>query len=121
MLISDWSSDVCSSDLTFDLRDGLAILGQDRLERANVGGLQRAFEHHVGIAERAEVHQDLKVAVFIEAAQIGECIGPDLDRLISEGLAEYGPRSPRGDDYQIGRAHVCTPVTHAHIVCSLLL
>src|SRR3546814_8671722 len=24
-------------------------------------------------------------------------------------------------DYKIGRAHVCTPVTNAHLVCSLLL
>src|SRR3546814_9362953 len=26
-----------------------------------------------------------------------------------------------GHDRQIGRAHVCTPVTHAHLVCRLLL
>src|SRR3546814_8355068 len=27
----------------------------------------------------------------------------------------------RGADQQIGRAHVCTPVTNAHLVCRLLL
>src|SRR3546814_8123533 len=26
-----------------------------------------------------------------------------------------------GENYQIGRAHVCTPVTNAHLVCRLLL
>src|SRR3546814_9811377 len=26
-----------------------------------------------------------------------------------------------GDEAQIGRAHVCTPVTNAHLVCRLLL
>src|SRR3546814_9696892 len=28
---------------------------------------------------------------------------------------------PRVEGLQIGRAHVCTPVTHAHLVCRLLL
>lgn len=36
-------------------------------------------------------------------SQVGECKGADLDHLISEGLAEYGPRSPRGDDYRVVR------------------
>src|SRR3546814_7695590 len=32
------------------------------------------------------------------------------------GIAAYRPRPP-----EIGRAHVCTPVTNAHLVCRLLL
>lgn len=36
-------------------------------------------------------------------SQVGECKGADLDHLISEGLAEYGPHSPRGDDYRVVR------------------
>src|SRR3546814_5314190 len=34
-------------------------------------------------------------------------------------LAAGKPRGPRHG--QIGRAHVCTPVTNAHLVCRLLL
>src|SRR3546814_4497239 len=30
-------------------------------------------------------------------------------------------RIPQGDEFQIGRAHVCTPVTNAQLVCRLLL
>src|SRR3546814_954012 len=32
-----------------------------------------------------------------------------------------GERKCRLDQLEIGRAHVCTPVTHAHLVCHLLL
>src|SRR3546814_8650324 len=34
---------------------------------------------------------------------------------------EYAPSSRRRRHPQIGRAHVCTPVTNAHLVCRLLL
>src|SRR3546814_10400128 len=40
--------------------------------------------------------------------------GSDFDRLWSDG-----DRFAIGE--QIGRAHVCTPVTNAHLVCRLLL
>src|SRR3546814_10457764 len=44
------------------------------------------------------------------------------------GIVPVGPAEPLGPGHsltgiqpQIGRAHVCTPVTNAHIVCRLLL
>src|SRR3546814_3656524 len=34
---------------------------------------------------------------------------------------QRGGDPPEDDTAEIGRAHVCTPVTHAHLVCRLLL
>src|SRR3546814_8085859 len=42
------------------------------------------------------------------------------NNLAAEGLADAS--HPKGEhSKEIGRAHVCTPVTHAHLVCRLLL
>src|SRR3546814_6402090 len=38
-----------------------------------------------------------------------------------DGLATPFAGVPRTSFNQIGRAHVCTPVTHAHLVCRILL
>src|SRR3546814_2636485 len=37
------------------------------------------------------------------------------------GAAKEAERRTQGSRGQIGRAHVCTPVTNAHLVCRLLL
>src|SRR3546814_3826668 len=40
----------------------------------------------------------------------------------SESYREIAAHRPAGaDSLKIGRAHVCTPVTNAHLVCRLLL
>src|SRR3546814_1633334 len=70
MRISDWSSDVCSSDLR-----------------------EYDFIKHLSPESR---HMRF-------LAQINEPGAAMLDQL------------------KIGRAHVCTPVTNAHLVCRLLL
>src|SRR3546814_5583531 len=51
----------------------------------------------------------------VEAADAGEDTAY-VERLLP--AVEYLRRDPGA---QIGRAHVCTPVTHAHLVCRLLL
>src|SRR3546814_2407118 len=43
---------------------------------------------------------------------------PGVTRLHDFGLPDFAAITP---PRKIGRAHVCTPVTNAHIVCSLLL
>src|SRR3546814_12075133 len=57
MRISDWSSDVCSSDLALDAehRDGVAVVGDDRRER-------RARLAARMLDEAASVEQDERVA-----------------------------------------------------------
>src|SRR3546814_5889441 len=80
MRISDWSSDVCSSDL-FDMQ----------------------IDRHL--------------AAVMEQGGIGDGRSPGfgLRRLV------FGA-GPDGQQMgQIGRAHVCTPVTNAQLVCRLLL
>src|SRR3546814_1808916 len=42
-------------------------------------------------------------------------------RMSSGSLVSSASRPPCGIEKEIGRAHVCTPVTNAHIVCRLLL
>src|SRR3546814_9190725 len=41
-----------------------------------------------------------------------------MDVLVDWGVVDPGAREPI---WKIGRAHVCTPVTNAHLVCRLLL
>src|SRR3546814_1122996 len=88
--ISDWSSDVCSSDLL-----------QEHRQR------DRGFV----VEQRA---QCIFAGAELDARDIGEprdfAVGAGLDDDVAELL--FG---------QIGRAHVCTPVTNAHLVCRLLL
>src|SRR3546814_5662553 len=87
MRISDWSSDVCSSDLPG--------LGARHRQPAHVVG-PFAADRAIEVIERAVVIDDRRlVRVFL------------VDR------------SRRAD--KIGRAHVCTPVTNAQLVCRLLL
>src|SRR3546814_4509547 len=64
------------------------------------------------IVDRNDGPTPLSKAVGISARSL-ELLEPSgaNGRLLAEGL-----RIP-----QIGRAHVCTPVTHAHLVCRLLL
>src|SRR3546814_11391309 len=44
-----------------------------------------------------------------------------VDRIDVDRRGEAGPARSAVIFFQIGRAHVCTPVTNAHLVCRLLL
>src|SRR3546814_9914877 len=78
MRISDWSSDVCSSDLAFSI------------QAWDPSGPPSPFGGGLG------------VFVFDDGVEVGS-----------------GFFTPAWGE--IGRAHVLTPVTNAHIVCRLLL
>src|SRR3546814_5345366 len=94
MRISDWSSDVCSSDL---VKSSLA------------GGDFTVVENEGRAREIAEYRQRSRREK--EFAATGR--GP-LERMLSrikEGEASELPV------VEIGRAHVRTPVTTAHLVC----
>src|SRR3546814_5143695 len=89
MRISDWSSDVCSSDL-------LVAAGTDEGQCA------------------------LRTARFVTAMPTRGVI----DFYYAHAGASGFSAEHRADDdmnTQIGRAHVSTPVTNAHLVCRLLL
>src|SRR3546814_1383443 len=124
MRISDWSSDVCSSDLKTRTTDlffpgndvsghqyqpipdfGINLHLTDRVTLAVTsfgGGLGQSYDKpfvpdHGFSKERAN---------FIQAG-----IAPTVAYKVRDNL------SVGAGIGQIGRAHVYTPVTHAHIVC----
>src|SRR3546814_3782447 len=104
MRISDWSSDVCSSDLEKEVR--AASVALEGVQQEAVAG-QRT------VLDILNAEQDVSDAqVLLAQAR------HDLALARFDVLAAIGRLSARG---QIGRAHVCTPVTNAHLVCRLLL
>src|SRR3546814_9730014 len=104
MRISDWSSDVCSSDLVKD-----DVFTSIHIEEFEV----TARDTRLG---PEDITRDIP--------NVGEEALRNLDEagIVSIG-AEVGPGDILAGKItpKIGRAHVCTPVTNAHIVCSLLL
>src|SRR3546814_5501054 len=106
MRISDWSSDVCSSDLgvsaAFTITN-LVIVG-------NWDSNNTVFTMHT-----------------LPVGQPPDC-GAQFRSVPRHALVPFPFRSlsrfitsPGKSVRQIGRAHVCTPVTNAHLVCRLLL
>src|SRR3546814_5912533 len=118
MRISDWSSDVCSSDLIKVNLDSREVLlrptGTDRT-----------------IAEWRELERDLALAEPGFAVKIIPASGTRLAVRFENGSTEADPaalsllqwmmtRMDHPPVDQIGRVHVLTPVTNTHIVCRLL-
>src|SRR3546814_7195922 len=132
MRISDWSSDLCSSDLAPRRRSGrgarpsyggaamterlILVLDEGTTSTRAIlyapdgtthGVAQRELTQHYPRPGWVEHDADeiwratLACAVEMVAAAGG------ADRIAAIG--------------KIGRAHVCTPVTNAHLVCRLLL
>src|SRR3546814_7556172 len=92
MRISDWSSDVCSSDLL----DALPCQQCRDLAIAERRGAV------LGIDDAADHRPDRRAGTFLSPP----------GNLRWEECLQF---------IEIGRAHVCTPVTNAHLVCRLLL
>src|SRR3546814_8363296 len=110
MRISDWSSDVCSSDLdgTSDLRQAFATV----LATGSSYGANHLID--VLLGRRTE---KIEMAGHCDVKTFGAGVLHSRDRwrslfrrALTGGLLE-----------KIGRAHVCTPVTNAHLVCRILL
>src|SRR3546814_1728068 len=97
MRISDWSSDVCSSDLA-----RYRVPGQQRI------GVAREFEG----AEQVDLEDLAPLVLGVLAAGSGEVAAGIVDQDVEAFVLVFD---------QIGRAHVSTPVTNAHLVCRLLL
>src|SRR3546814_5750521 len=117
MRISDWSSDVCSSDLEGEY-DATLVLAQDldRLrqedddDKGDDGKNYRVDGHQPSPSSDRSGRETSSVSPSIA-----------LTTTVSPGVRGSAlrarQRSPRAE---IGRAHVCTPVTNAHLVCRLL-
>src|SRR3546814_10055045 len=109
MRISDWSSDVCSSDLPLiRLSPALSPVAScsQLLPRMSVRSLPPA---------RRNMH-------WYRIWRFRLRRSPEPYRVMLR-LPAYRPAQPHscGAHGQIGRAQVGTPVTNAHIVCRLLL
>src|SRR3546814_7199808 len=112
MRISDWSSDVCSSDLEFGVlaRDvdfeGVQLLAE-RL-RTRIEGLIYVWEQ-----------RSYTISASIGVVMIDRA-GLTLEDVFAHADAACYMAKDHGRN-QLGRAHVCTPVTNAHLGCRLLL
>src|SRR3546814_7102579 len=129
MRISDWSSDVCSSDLARvplpllrgiidgDYREPPRSTGQLRLELVVLPLLQHRPRQWRVDADPAQPGIGLvRTDDAITAGLAAECV-LDLDRRAEEHRAGVRRRrlahAQRRQALEIGRAHVCTPATNA--------
>src|SRR3546814_2982627 len=138
MRISDWSSDVCSSDLAVETaecwdvalksantpsllalsRQNLPQLRTEAAENRSARGAYRlkaaeAPRKVVLIASGSEVPLALETAAKLEAEGVGEAVVS----MPCWALFDAQDASYRSDLLQIGRAHVRTPVTNPQLVC----
>src|SRR3546814_8761112 len=120
MRISDWSSDVCSSDLQDcghgSIRRRVRSLPLAQVPApAAIGHAARRAEPRSGSEGVAvPMHRNILSASLLAALALAGCG--------ERNAARADPASASGAAAgAIGRAHVSTPVTNAHRVCRLLL
>src|SRR3546814_7816331 len=129
MRISDWSSDVCSSDLG---RLALPVAADEDDPNAHIYADARARTAAFGGVEivdlpspgRVEIGGEIAAASYMNfyignTTVVVPTYGVPSDQAAVDTLAALFP--DRRAVGEIGRAHVCTPVTNAHLVCRLLL
>src|SRR3546814_3626835 len=97
MRISDWSSDVCSSDL--DKADGIATITLNRPEKLNA--YTRAMQGETCAAmDDIDADDAVRAVIFTGAGDRAFCAGADL--------------TPEGGGHEIGRA-ACRERVWAHV------
>src|SRR3546814_7023021 len=93
MRISDWSSDVCSSDLFFQRGDDFGDIGLDQHLGAEARLLIKALvPHAVDIAVDALVEDEEQPLDVVRRRQLAELFEPSADRLMEMGRASVGER-----------------------------
>src|SRR3546814_1215083 len=135
MRISDWSSDVCSSDLPAPrsrweilLYPGVLALGlhrvAHRLFRARLYFLARLINHFSRFLTAIDIHPGAKIGrhFFIDHGftVLGETADIGYDVTIFQCVTLGGTEPANGMAGKIGRAHVRNPDTNAHLLCLLL-
>src|SRR3546814_2387821 len=119
MRISDWSSDVCSSDLLSNLQRQVlhdtANLGLAKVESARRRIAEINPEVKVG-AHRLRLSPDNALDLVSRYDLVADGSDNFPTRYLANDACHLAGRT-----LAIGRAHVCTPVTNAHLVCRLLL
>src|SRR3546814_3012360 len=116
MRISDWSSDVCSSDLCCGqwvehMREAGFTVEVRNTNNLNPVKARLGVPYGKGSCHTAEVG-----GYVVE----GHVPADDVKRLLARQLEAKGLVVP-GMPLEFGGAHVCTPVTNAPLVCRLVL
>src|SRR3546814_5313026 len=131
MRISDWSSDVCSSDLMIaPVTHTIAAHSESDIDRQWFRGIAPAIEGWTGLYGgsddgRSVGRLERHLPVFDLKRPEGLCpqsfIGLSATSRTGSlrGWNVIGRSAARSG--QIGRAHAGTPITNAHLVCRLLL
>src|SRR3546814_1143079 len=128
MRISDWSSDVCSSDLDVEqahargtAADNTQAVEPHADELCLVGD-----EHQLMRPRRRETGDDRAVAADI--VDVGDALataaGPAIfisRRQLAIAIGGDGEEELLAPRHQNGRAHFCTRVTNPLLVCRLML
>src|SRR3546814_973092 len=110
MRISDWSSDVCSSDLADEALEIFAfrVAREAAALATTIGGID-ALVFTGGIGE----HQpDMRARICARLTWLGITCDADANKAGAFNIASSGADVA----VQIGRAPVCTPVTNAPLV-----
>src|SRR3546814_3622016 len=124
MRISDWSSDVCSSDLTYAMWWIRASIQEFILRSWSL------VKMGTTAAQKKLFFNLRRMKNNLEAFEDGDLTPEHLTKIATdlgvteEEVTSMNRRMAMGGDTslnEIGRAHVCTPVTNAHLVCRLLL
>src|SRR3546814_8954265 len=124
MRISDWSSDVCSSDLSLSgeplpfpiISTNVSPEGTGIQPCVDFGAAEPRAAPKLAQATAKLVFAGENFTVLCRINSTGNIQHPEhifTQRQLHSGNKLF--------DLQIGRAHVCTPVTNAHLVCRLLL
>src|SRR3546814_2602141 len=114
MRISDWSSDVCSSDLYTpvskrqDKPDGIAWILKNHPEVSDgaIGKLIGTTRNTIG-AIRDRSHWNSANIVPKDPVTLGLCSQRELDALVAKAAKKAGIKAPEDSRFaEIGRAHV---------------
>src|SRR3546814_6169480 len=104
MRISDWSSDVCSSDLTIGLRDLAIIL------RALVDILDHQADRRAGRLALEDARQDAHLIGLLPLRRVARLAGTALvEKGLDVGLRQRQPRWATVDDRAERRPVAFTP------------
>src|SRR3546814_6253392 len=119
MRISDWSSDVCSSDLLQYLADRLDPVQVPVL--IDIGVYFFSSRSSAAWAKKALAVFRISLARRNSRFSLSNALMRSRSSVVTPG------RTPRSTSVtliqsrsvvgEIGRAHVCTPVTNQHLVC----
>src|SRR3546814_6960485 len=112
MRISDWSSDVCSSDLLFQEQDyGVMLVAGDTFRAAAIGQL-KVWAERLGVPIMAGPAGGDAAGIVFDAVKQATAAGID-------GLIVDTPGRLQKKREQLGSADARTPATNARIRCRL--